>query len=148
METLDCIKNRRSVRKYLKTPVNDGVIKEIIDELGIAALENSINIASIAVVSDSGAIVFQTDNWDLTNQTNTILNLIKGDHSFVLNDYKFSVVETTTEGIIGTNDDGMGHIIFAPFQGGVLVSYAMPRADPLKALVFLKNFAVRLNGKV
>jgi len=31
METLDCIKKRRSVRKYLKTPVAKGVIKEIID---------------------------------------------------------------------------------------------------------------------
>jgi len=30
METLDCIRNRRSVRRYLRTPVNDGVIKEII----------------------------------------------------------------------------------------------------------------------
>ena len=123
-------------------------IKKIIDELGITALETNIKIAGVAVVSDSGNIVFQTDNWDLTNQTNNILNVIKGDRSFVLNDFDFSVVETTTEGIVGTNDSGMGHIILAPFQGGVLVSYAMPQADPPKALSFLKTFAMRLNGKV
>ena len=123
-------------------------IKKIIDELGIDALESNTKIAGVAVVSDSGNIVFQTDNWDLTNQTNIILNVIKGDRSFVLNDGEFSVVETTTEGIIGTNDSGMGHVIFAPFQGGVLVSYAMPQADPPKALVFLKTFAMKLNGKV
>ena len=123
-------------------------IKKIIDELGITSLETNIKIAGVAVVSDSGNIVFQTDNWDLTNQTNIILNVIKGDRSFILNDGKFSVVETTTEGIIGTNDSGMGHVIFAPFQGGVLVSYAMPQADPPKALAFLKSYAMRLNGKV
>ena len=123
-------------------------IKKIIDELGIDALESNTKIAGVAVVSDSGNIVFQTDNWDLTNQTNVILNVIKGARSFVLNDGEFSVVETTTEGIIGTNDSGMGHIIFAPFQGGVLVSYAMPQADPPKALAFLKTYAMKLNGKV
>lgn len=123
-------------------------IKNIIEDLGINALESSIKIAAIAVVSDSGDIVFQTDNWDLTNHTDIILNVIKGDRSFVLNNVEYSVVETTTEGIVGTNYDGMGHVIFAPFQGGVLVSYAMPRADTTKALSLLKNYAMRLNGKV
>ena len=123
-------------------------IKKIIDELGIAALETNIKIASVAVMSDSGSIIFQTENWDLSNQTNNILNAIKGARSFVFNNLEFSVVETTPEGIIGTNNDGMGHVIIAPFQGGILVSYAMPQANPLKALSFLKSFAMRLNGKV
>ncbi len=123
-------------------------IKDIIDDLGISALENNLKIAGFAVVSDSGNIVFQTKNWDLTNQTSIILNVIKGDRSFVLSDLEFSVVETTDEGIVGTNESGMGHVIFTPFQGGVLVSYAIPQADPPKALSFLKTFAMRLNGKV
>ena len=123
-------------------------IKNIIDKLGIIALETNIKIAGVAVVSDSGNIIYQTDNWDLTTQTNIILNVIKGDRSFVLNDVEFSVVETTTEGIIGTNDNGMGHVIFVPFQGGVLVSYAMPRADPPNTLAFLKTFAMRLSEKM
>ncbi|MFX1410962.1 MAG: hypothetical protein ACFFA6_11455 [Promethearchaeota archaeon] len=123
-------------------------IKKIVDELGITALESNIKIAGVAVVSNSGNIVFQTNNWDLTNQTNTILNVIKGDRTFVLNGTNFSVVETTTEGMIGTNDSGMGYVIFVPFQGGILVSYAMPQADPVKALSFLKSFAMKLNGKI
>ena len=123
-------------------------IKKFIDELGIAALEANTKIAGLAVVSDSGKLVFQTDNWDLTNHTNMILNVIKGDRSFILNGGEFSVVATTTEGIIGNSNSGMGHVIFAPFQGGVLVSYAMPQADPPQALAFLKTFAMRLNGKV
>lgn len=123
-------------------------IKNIIDDLGIAALEANTKIAGVAVVSDSGNLVYQTENWDLTNHTNKILNIIKGDRSFVLNDVEFAVIDTTIEGIIGTNDSGMGHVIFVPFQGGVLLSYAMPQADPHKALSFLKTFTMRLNGKV
>jgi ribonuclease HIII len=123
-------------------------IKNLIDELGIDALETNIKIAGVAVVSDSGKLILQTSNWDLSNQTHFILNVIKGDRSFIFNDIEFSVVKTTTEGIIGTNESGMGHILFAPFQGGVLVSYALPQADPPKALSFLKSFAVKLNGKL
>ena len=123
-------------------------IKNIVDDLGITSLETNMKIAGVAVVSDMGKLVFQTSNWDLTNQTKFILNVIKGDRSFVFNDIEFSVVETTTEGIIGTNERGMGHVIFAPFQGGALVSYAMPGADPPRALSFLKTYAMRLNGKV
>ncbi|MFX1463940.1 MAG: hypothetical protein ACFFBF_12990 [Promethearchaeota archaeon] len=123
-------------------------IKNIIDELGIAALETNVKIAAVAVVSDSGKLVFQTENWDLTNQTKTILNVIKGEKSFVLSNVEYSVDETTTEGIVGTSANGMGHILFAPFQGGLLLSYAMPQADTPKALTFLKSFSMRLNGKV
>jgi hypothetical protein len=123
-------------------------IKKIIDELGIAAFEANIKIAGLAVVSDSGNVVFQTSNWDLTDQTNIISNLIKGDRSFVLNDSKFSVAETSSEGIVGTSEIGFGHVLFSPFQGGVLVAYAMSQADPPKALSFLKTYAMRLNGKL
>jgi hypothetical protein len=123
-------------------------IKSIIDDLGIAALETSIKIAAVAVVSDSGKLIMQTENWDLTNQTNIILNIIKGERSFVLNNVKYTVVSYTPEGIIGTNENGMGHVLFVPFQGGILVSYAMPQANPPKALNFLNNFAMRLNRKI
>ncbi|MFX1419474.1 MAG: hypothetical protein ACFE9N_11190 [Promethearchaeota archaeon] len=123
-------------------------IKRIVEELGIAALETNMKIAAVAVVSDLGNLVFQTENWDLSNQTNIILDAIKGNHSFVINNSEFSVVETKAEGIIGTNNSGMGHVIFSRFQGGVLVVYAMPQADPPKVLEFLKIYAIKLNGKI
>ncbi len=123
-------------------------IKNIIDDLGIAALESSVNIAAVAVMSDSGKLVIQTENWDLTNQTNDILKVMKGNASFTLSNVEYSVVETTSECIIGTNPSGMGHILIVPFQGGLLVSYAMPQADTSKALNFLKNYVPKLNGKI
>jgi len=123
-------------------------IKKYVEDLGIDSFESNIKIASIAVVSDLGDVIFQTENWDLTNQMDIILRVIEGNTSFFFNNTEFSVVETTSEGIIATNNSGMGHLIFVRFQGGFLISYAMPQADPIKALSFLKNYAIKLNGKI
>lgn len=123
-------------------------IKNIIDELGIASLENNIKIAGVAIVTDSGDLIFQTSNWDITNQTKIILDVIRGASSFILSDLNYTVTRSATEGFIGTNDSGMGYILFAPFQGGVCVAYALPQADTPKALSFLKSYAIKLNGKV
>ena len=121
-------------------------IKNIIDDLGIAAFESNIMIAGLAVISDSGILIYQTDNFDISKHINSILNVIKGDQLFVFNDIEFSIVERSTNGMIGTNTTGMGHVLFVPFQGGVLISYAMPKAEPITALSFLKDFSIKLNG--
>ncbi|MHA2289780.1 MAG: hypothetical protein ACXABG_13430, partial [Promethearchaeota archaeon] len=60
-------------------------IKNFVDDMGIAAFEANIKIAGIAVVSDSGDVLFQTDNWDLNKVSSNILNLFKGSKSIVLN---------------------------------------------------------------
>jgi hypothetical protein len=123
-------------------------IKKIVDEISNASLEANIKIAALAILAKSGKIVHQTKNFDLANQITSILNAVKGGTSFILNNLKFIVIGNPSGGIIGTNKDGMGHIIIIPFQGGVLVSYAMPQADPTKALEFLKTFTIKLNGKM
>ncbi|UCC18969.1 MAG: hypothetical protein JSV62_12795 [Promethearchaeota archaeon] len=119
-------------------------IRKIIEELGIVSLESNMKIAGVAVISDSGDLIYQTENFDLTNHTNMVLDVLKGAHSFILSNTNFSVIETTNEGIIGSSDSGMGYVLFVPFHRGVLVSYAMPQADPYKALTFLKGYAIRL----
>ncbi|MEJ2249023.1 MAG: hypothetical protein P8Y70_03495 [Candidatus Lokiarchaeota archaeon] len=123
-------------------------IKDIIDDIGNAALEENTKIASLAIISNSGKVIHQTKNFDLTNQTDVILDIINGDNQFILNNSEFDVTYTSSEGIIGTNKNGMGYVIILPFQGGVLVSYVMPKADPIEALNFLKTYTKRLNGKV
>ncbi|MBD3215313.1 MAG: hypothetical protein GF311_22080 [Candidatus Lokiarchaeota archaeon] len=123
-------------------------IKNIIDNLGNDSLENNIGLAGVAVLSDSRELIHQTSNWDLNNLQTAIASIIEGDSSFILNDTEFSIVEKTTEGIIATNPNGKGYVLFVPFQGGVLFSYAMPHADPKQGLEFLKKYAKELDGKV
>jgi hypothetical protein len=144
---MNLIRNKKVYKKKLSIHDMDE-IKNFIDDLGIAALEANIKIAAVAIVSDLGDLIIQSENWDLTNQTNIILNVVKGEQLFVLSNVEYSVIETISEGIIATNASGMGHILFVPVQGGVLVSYAMPQADTSKALNFLKSYTLRLNGKI
>jgi len=121
-------------------------IKEIVDELGIDALEKDTKIAAVAVISDQGDLLIQTSNWDLKNETNTILNIPKMESSFNLNKMNFEIRKKTNEALVGTNKEGKGHVLIRSFQGGMLVAYAMPSADPSKALDFLKDYAIKLNG--
>lgn len=123
-------------------------IKDIIDDIGIVAFENNIKIAALAVMSNSGNIIYQTENFNLSNQENDLLNAMKGIKSFKINDQEYLLEGADSEGIIGTNTKGMGYILLLPFQGGILVSYALPQAEPTKALEFLKNFTIKLNGQI
>jgi len=123
-------------------------IKKIIDDMGIAAFESNIKIAAFGVISNTGDVIFQTENWNLKNDVQTILKVIKGQNDFVLNHVEYTVVKPTSGGIIGTNPRGMGHVLFTTFQRGILVSYAMPQSDSAKGLAFLVSNAVKLNGKI
>jgi len=123
-------------------------IKEIISDLRISALENNIKLAGLAVISTEGNLIYQTENWDLSNQIRNILYIIKGDNPFVLNNIEFTVVKSTSAGIIGTNQSGMGHVIFVFFQGGILIANALPQANPDLALSFLKKEVNNLDGKL
>ena len=123
-------------------------IKSFIEDLGIAAFEANIKIAGLAVVSNSGELIHHTENWDISNQTDALLNLLKGEKSIIIQGYNFIVVKANNDGIIATSESGMGHIILAPFQKGILISYAMPQANPNEALDFLKHYVLGLNSKI
>lgn len=123
-------------------------IEQIIDDIGNDALESSILLAGLAVMSDSGEIIIQTKNWDLSNQTNILMAILNGEQSFLLNDIAFTVVQSSPEGIVGTNVEGIGHIIMVPFQGGTLIAYALPRANLAKTLDFLNGYKPLLESLI
>ncbi len=123
-------------------------IKKIIDDLGILAFESNIKIASLAVISNLGEIIYQTENWDLSSCTDILLNVLKGTNKFTFNNLEFLVIKTDSKGVISTNNNGMGHIIIATFDGGILVSFAMPQADTQQVLEFLIKNTRNLNGTI
>ena len=123
-------------------------IKGIIDDIGIAAFESNIKIAALAVISSSGNSIYQTENFNLSNQANDLLNAINGKKLLKIKDQEYLLEGNPYEGIIGTNTNDMGYMIIVPFQGGILVSYALPQAEPTKALTFLKSYTTKLNGQV
>lgn len=123
-------------------------IKEIIEDLSVAALEENTKIAGASVISDSGKVIYQTENFDLRNQGNNLINVMKGESSFFLNNDRYTIIESSSDGIIAENDGGMGFLIITPFQGGFLVAYSLPGSNTRKNLSFLKSFGNKIENKL
>jgi hypothetical protein len=121
-------------------------IEKIIDEL--VELE-WYKVAAVTIMSSAGKIIHQVGaNWDLTNDSKTILDALKDTNSLNLMGVEFTVVHKTPEAIIGTDNTGKGHVVLTPFKGGILVCYIMPKVDPRNSLSNIQNAAFKLNGKV
>ncbi len=126
-------------------------IETIIDEL----LNTEQNIDGVAVISKSGSLVTQTQNWDISSDLGKINELItaklelgqRGISNISLQGIKYMIVENTEERKIGTNITGKGHIIIAPIPiggTGALICYINPRAGPRDALFTVQSLALKL----
>ena len=126
-------------------------IESIIDDL----LSEEANIFGVAIINKSGTIITQTENWNLSNDLETINELLgaklelgqRGITSLTIQGIKFMMVENTEERKIGTNITGKGHVIIAPIPiggTGALVCYINPQAGPRDALFTVQRTALKL----
>jgi hypothetical protein len=110
-------------------------------------IELERNVGGVAVFSKNGELICQTENWDLSTEIENILNVAESaKSSIILLGMKYMVVENTPERIIGTNIQGKGHLILAPFEKGVLLTYIIPQAGPRDALFNVQSFAQKINS--
>lgn len=118
-------------------------IDQIIDVL---FTETKMKVGGVGVISREGHIEYQTENWDLTTYLNQILDAVQTNKgSLTLFGVKYMIVEHTPERIIGTNVTGKGHIILAPYEKGVLVTYILPEVGPRDVLFSVQEAAMLLN---
>ncbi len=126
-------------------------IENIIDDL----LNEEQNIYGVAIVGLDGSIITQTENWDITNDLESINELIqtkielgaKGITNITIMGIKYMIVENTEERKIGTNITGKGHVIIAPIPiggKGALICYINPQIGPRDALFTVQNYALKL----
>jgi predicted regulator of Ras-like GTPase activity (Roadblock/LC7/MglB family) len=126
-------------------------IESIIDDL----LSEEQNIFGVAIINKAGTLITQTENWNLSNDLETINKLLgaklelgqRGITSLTVQGIKFMMVENTEERKIGTNIKGKGHVIIAPIPiggTGALVCYINPQAGPRDALFAVQSSALKL----
>ena len=127
-------------------------IEAVIDEL----LNEEHNIFGVAIVSQSGSLITQTENWDISGDLSIINELLqtklglgqKGMSSLTIQGIKYMLVENTEERKIGTNITGEGHVIIAPVPiggNGALICYINPQVGPRDALFACQSAALRLS---
>ena len=126
-------------------------IETIIDEL----LNTEQNIFGVAIISKSGSLITQTQNWDISSDLDKVNEILKaklklgqrGIPNISLQGIKFMIVENTEERKIGTNITGKGHVIIAPIPiggTGALICYINPQAGPRDALFTVQSFALKV----
>ncbi len=118
-------------------------IEQIVDSIFV---ETNMKVGGIGVLTKDGGIVYQTENWDLTPHASQVLDLVQTNTgSIALFGIKYMIVEHTPERIIGTNVTGKGHIILAPYEKGLLVTYILPEAGPRDVLFHIQEAALKLS---
>lgn len=126
-------------------------IEGLIDEL----LNEEQNVFGVAIIGKDGALITQTENWDVSADLGPINELVqnnpdlgqKGITAITLQGVKYMVVENTEERKIGTNITGKGHLIVCPIPvGGTggLICYINPQAGPRDALLNVQSYAQKL----
>jgi hypothetical protein len=123
--------------------VKEMTIEQIVDTL---FTETNMKVGGVGIISSEGKIVFQTENWDLSTHLPQILDIVKTNSGSIgLFGVKYMIVEHTPERIIGTNVTGKGHVILAPYEKGVLVTYILPEVGPRDVLFQVQDAAAKLN---
>jgi len=122
-------------------------------------LDEDSNIYAVAVVDQSGNLITQTENWDISNDLDQINELLrtklelgqKGMSSIHIQGVKYMIVENTEERKIGTNIQGQGHLIICPVPvggNGGLITYINPAVGPRDALLTVQNYAQQMSGLI
>ncbi|MHA1792359.1 MAG: hypothetical protein ACTSVI_06915 [Promethearchaeota archaeon] len=110
--------------------MNEEVIK-LADQL----MDMEENIYGIAIIDDNGKVLWQTENWDLTNDAPAFISAWNNNAGSVsILSIKYMIVENIPERLIGTNVTGKGHIIGASAGPVKLLCYINPVIGPRDAL--------------
>ncbi len=130
-------------------------IEGIIDAL----LNEERNIFAVAIISQNGALITQTENWDISNDLPTLNEMLrkklalgeKGMSSITIQGVKYMIVENTEERKIGTSITGKGHVIIAPIPiggDGALICYINPQVGARDALFTVQSYALKISKYV
>ncbi len=92
------------------------------------------SIVAVTAINATGAILMQTENWDLSNDIPGILSVWQGGGSLSIQGIKYLILEAVPERLIGTNVQGQGHIVGLKIGTGAIIAYVSPQGEPRSAL--------------
>lgn len=110
---------------------------------------NNSKIQAFAVTKD-GAIIWQTDNWDLVEDVNAIMKALKDDKSKVsVGEVKYKKTSSSTDSYIATADDNKGHLLIVKIdEAAWAIAFAAPHAVPELSIIDVMKAAIQLINHV
>jgi len=115
-------------------------------------LDSEPSIFGCALIDSSGKILFQTENWDISQDLDQLKSVIaesqkpdgKNPGTISIMKLSYMIIEFIPERIIATNVMKKGHIIIAPSKKATLVTFIDPTKGPRDVLFVIQNFARKL----
>lgn len=110
---------------------------------------NNPKIQAFAVAKE-GLIIWQTENWDLVEDVDAIMNAIKEDKSKVtVGGVNYRKGSSTDDSYIATADDNKGHLLLVKIDEEIwAIAFAAPHAVPELSVIDVIKSAIQLKGHV
>lgn len=107
-------------------------------------------VQAFGVLSESGEVLWQSDNWDLQSDAQSLISAVKNEATSVTqNEVKYSTIRTTPESLVARNVQGNGTLVLAKIENGKwVVAWAAKDAAPDGVYVDVDRAAKSLKGKV
>jgi hypothetical protein len=100
------------------------------DEIFKNLISGNNTIGAMAVLDNSGKVVYATQNWKV-NGGELINSWRNKDPSVSIQSVKYSTLSVTEERLIATNVGGKGHIVMSTIgDKGIVIAYVTPQGDP------------------
>ncbi|MGY5858285.1 MAG: hypothetical protein RTU63_02870 [Candidatus Thorarchaeota archaeon] len=111
--------------------------------------ENNPKIQAFAVAKD-GAIAWQTENWDLTEDIKSIVEAPqKAVGKVSAGGVKYKRVRSAKDFYIGSSDSGEGHLLIVMINDSSwAVAWAEPSAVPELTIIDLTKATIHLKGNI
>ena len=107
-------------------------------------------VQAFGVVTTSGNVLWQSNNWDLTNEAQSLVSAVtQGASSVTQNQIKYSTIRTTPDSLVAKNVQGNGILVLARIDAEkFVVAWAAADAQPDLIYVDVDRAAKTLKGKI
>ncbi len=109
-------------------------------------------VQAFGVISESGQVLWQSNNWDLTGDAKNLISAVKSRAaSVVQNQVKYSTMRSTPESLVARNVQGNGILILTKVDATSdrwVVAWADAQAQPDGVYVDVDRAAKTLRGKI
>ena len=116
------------------------------------AYNNSGNmVQAFGVITESGQVLWQSNNWDLTADAGAIMAAVKSRSPAVMqNNVKYSTMRSTPDSLVARSMQGNGILVLAKIDGEKwVVAWSSPDAsEPDRIYVDVDRAAKSLKGKI
>src|SRR5271157_2231369 len=96
-----------------------------------ALIQSNPQITAVAVCEENGAVIYQTENWDISAESKKVIEAWRGKSTFImLQGVKYSVLQCEDVRLISTNIKKQGHLVGAVTpEKKYVISYTIPEGN-------------------